>query len=126
MALPFDRARDDDDMAPRALPDPPQNTDASKLSFPLQLVILIVTTILSVAGTNWATRGDIRSLSENQGRMSEDIKAINRNLPNQEALNMRLQAYDRSLQDLKDALAAEVQWRTKTREQMIKKGIIDP
>lgn len=134
MVVPLEREPEPSMSPPRAAQDTtPAHLDASKLSFPIQLLVLAITSVLTVAGTNWATRGDVRSLSEQQQRMAadlkdtrEEVKAINGKLPNQEALNQRLAELDRRLAEMKQALEVEQQWRTKTREQLIKRGTIDP
>lgn len=56
-------------MPPRASLDDTRSMtqDASKMSFPLQLVILIVTTVISVAlsvtGTTWSIKSDVRDMA---------------------------------------------------------------
>lgn len=65
--------------------------DASKLSFPLQLVILVITTAISVAlsvtGTTWSIRSDVRDVAtrmelrdETYRKDQEDLKAQIRQL----------------------------------------------
>lgn len=44
-------------------PNPKEATnDASRLTFPVQTVILIVTTALSVVGSTWGMRSDLRDI----------------------------------------------------------------
>jgi len=50
-----------------------RSTDASKLSFPLQLVILIVGTVLAGYASNYAGQSSIRS---DQAQIRSDVRDI--------------------------------------------------
>lgn len=61
--------------------------DASKMSFPLQLVILIVTTVISVAlsvtGTTWSIKSDVRDMATRLEMREEADKQYRDILSNQ-------------------------------------------
>lgn len=70
---------------------PTREADASRLSFPMQLVVLVVTTAISVAlsvtGTTWSIRSDVRDVAtrmelrdETYRKDQDDMKAQIRQL----------------------------------------------
>lgn len=73
------------------MPPTSRESDASRLSFPMQLVVLVVTTAISVAlsvtGTTWSIRSDVRDVAtrmelrdETYRKDQEDVKAQIRQL----------------------------------------------
>jgi len=76
-------------MPPRASLDDTRSMtqDASKMSFPLQLVILIVTTVISVAlsvtGTTWSIKSDVRDMATRLEMREESDKQYRDILSNQ-------------------------------------------
>lgn len=63
------------------------HTDASRLTFPAQTVILIVTVVISVVGSTWGMRSDLRDIQtraelsreayeKDQKNDSEQIRAL--------------------------------------------------
>lgn len=80
--------------------------DVNRLSFPLQVVILIVSVALAAAGSNWLTtsdlRSDIRSIQENQKLQGDALIDIKAQLPNREALELRLSRGERETQEFKE------------------------
>lgn len=95
------------DMPPRAQQEAP---DASRLSFPLQLVIFLVTTVLSVAGSQWATtyslRSDVRDILTRQAaqaQLDEERAGNVRDAIGDLKRQQTLQAYE--IQEIKLSLA---------------------
>lgn len=87
-----------------------QEPDASRLSFPLQLVILLVTTVLSVAGSQWATtynlRSDVRDIltrQESQAKLDEERAGNVRDAIGELKRQQAMQAFE--IQEIKLSLA---------------------
>lgn len=99
--------------------------DASKLTFPLQIVILIISTVLASAAGGWVSRSDIRSLAEEQIRMTRAISAIEAKLPNKEALDGRLQGMDERQRELAERVRTLEVYNQDLREKMAAKGVLN-
>jgi hypothetical protein len=80
--------------------------DVNRLSFPLQVVILIVSVALAAAGSNWLTasglRSDIRAIQQSQEVQGKALTEIKAQLPNREALELRLTTNEKETQEFKD------------------------
>lgn len=50
-----------------------RRTDAQRISFPLQLVILIVTSVVSVVSSNYASKASLR---DDQAKQASDVRDI--------------------------------------------------
>lgn len=98
-------------------------TDASKLSFPLQLVIFIVSAMLAAGATSWVTRSDLRSIAEEQVRMSRSINAIESKLPNKEVLDERLARHQETTRTLDMRITNLETYMQDLREKLARKGI---
>lgn len=100
--------------SPRNLDDTavtaPVAPDASRISFPLQLVILIVTTVLSVAlsvtGSTWTIKSDVRDMATRlelrEDAYRQDRDAMTAQLKSQASRTEMLQI---DVNDLKLAIA---------------------
>lgn len=111
-------------MPPRAVQEtpPPQPHDATKLSIPVLVVASLVMTALSGAGayygTTWGLRSDIRSIGEKQDQLTtavreikEDVREVQKQLPNKEALDVRLRGMEKDIERLETAIGvAEARW----------------
>ena len=92
------------------MPPTPREADASRLSFPMQLVVLVVTTAISVAlsvtGTTWSIRSDVRDVATRLELREENYRKDQDALQGQmRQLSARYEMLQVDVNDLKLALA---------------------
>lgn len=105
-------------MPTRAEPVHHQRTAWLTPQLGLQLLMLFVAALSS-----WfLTRSDVRSLNEKTMAMQQSLSSIQSQLPNKEALDLRLEAIERNIAEAEERLTRQETWQQNTRERLAEKG----
>jgi len=72
-------------------------TDRMRSLFTPQLIITLLTIFASGLGSWYATKSDIRSISENQERLERQFKELSAKVPDGGVIEQRLAALERSV-----------------------------
>lgn len=106
---------------------PTRTTPTSWLTpqFGFQILTFFLGALIAGLGAYYATVGDVRALREEQGRTTAALVQIQNSLPNSGVLELRLKAIEEEQKRQAEAVKGFDNWVRLTREDLIRKSIIN-